>query len=79
MVDTTAVVLITHFLAGALPIEESQELWPQLLRFIGYGYVFKLVAALLDTGPFYLCVFWLTSYLELEPPVHHRASHETKS
>ncbi|MBE9136697.1 queuosine precursor transporter [Nodosilinea sp. LEGE 07088] len=69
LVDTTAVVLITHFLAGALPIEAGQALWPQLIRFIGYGYVFKLVAALLDTGPFYLCVFWLSDYLGLESPI----------
>ncbi|QQE63942.1 transporter [Leptolyngbya sp. BL0902] len=69
LVDTVAVVLITHFLAGALPIDDGQALWPQLLRFIGYGYVFKLVAALLDTGPFYLCVFWLTHYLQMESPI----------
>jgi uncharacterized integral membrane protein (TIGR00697 family) len=69
LVDTVAVVLITHFLAGALPIDADQELWPQILRFIGYGYSFKLVAALLDTGPFYLGVFWLSSYLGLESPV----------
>lgn len=69
LVDTTAVVLITHFLAGVLPIDDAQSLWPQLIRFIGYGYVFKLVAALLDTLPFYLCVFWLSSYLQLESPV----------
>ncbi|MBD1917779.1 MULTISPECIES: queuosine precursor transporter [Cyanophyceae] len=69
LVDTTAVVLITHFLAGALPIDASQELWPQLIRFIGYGYLFKLVAALLDTGPFYLSVFWLSNYLGLESPI----------
>lgn len=69
LVDTISVVLITHFLAGALPIDDSQGLWPQLIRFIGYGYLFKMVAALLDTGPFYLCVFWLTNYLHLESPV----------
>lgn len=69
LVDTVAVVLITHFLAGVLPIDDSQSLWPQLIRFIGYGYLFKLVAALLDTGPFYLCVFWLTHYLQMESPV----------
>ncbi len=66
LVDTIAVVLITHFLVGALPVETEQALWPQLMRFIGYGYLFKLVAALLDTGPFYLAVFWLTHYLGLE-------------
>lgn len=69
LVDTTAIVLITHFLAGALPVDAEQRLWPQLIQFIGYGYGFKLVAALLDTGPFYLCVFWLSSYLHLKEPV----------
>ncbi|MGB3135791.1 MAG: queuosine precursor transporter [Nodosilinea sp.] len=69
LVDTTAVVLITHFLSGVLPIQADQALWPQLVLFIGYGYLFKLVAALLDTGPFYLCVFWLSNYLGLESPV----------
>lgn len=69
LVDTIAVVLITHYLAGALPIDPALSLVPQLIRFIGYGYAFKLVAALLDTGPFYLCVYWLSGYLWLESPV----------
>ena len=69
LVDTTAVVLITHFLANALPIDLDQALWPQLISFIGYGYAFKLVAALLDTGPFYVCVYWLSKYLQIVSPV----------
>jgi uncharacterized integral membrane protein (TIGR00697 family) len=68
LVDTTSVVLITHFLAGVLPIDSDQSLWPQLIRFIGYGYAFKLVAALLDTGPFYVLVYWLSDFLKLESP-----------
>ncbi|MEM1311127.1 MAG: queuosine precursor transporter [Cyanobacteria bacterium P01_H01_bin.153] len=69
LVDTTAVILITHFLAGALPINPDAHLGPQLLVFIAYGYAFKLVAALLDTGPFYLCVYGLSRYLWLKSPV----------
>jgi uncharacterized integral membrane protein (TIGR00697 family) len=69
LVDTSAVVLITHFFAGVLPIDPSQALWPQLMLFIAYGYAFKLVAALLDTGPFYGCVYWLSKYLWIESPV----------
>jgi uncharacterized integral membrane protein (TIGR00697 family) len=57
LVDTTAVVLITHFLAGALPLQEGQDLWPQLIRFIGYGYVFKLVAACSTRGHF-ICAYF---------------------
>lgn len=68
LVDTTSVVLITHFFAGALPVDPDQSIVPQLIRFIGYGYGFKLIAALLDTGPFYVFVHWLTRYLWLEAP-----------
>ena len=34
MVDTTAVILITHFYAHALPVNSDEELWPQILVFI---------------------------------------------
>lgn len=74
LVDTTAVVLITHFLAGVLPLNADQRLWPQLILFIIYGYAFKLVAALLDTGPFYVSVYWLSRYLQLESPVFQSRS-----
>ncbi len=76
LVDTSAVVLITHFLAGVLPIDSTQALWPQLLLFIAYGYAFKLVAALLDTGPFYVCVYWLSKYLWIESPVFAMPVHQ---
>ncbi|MEM9137065.1 MAG: queuosine precursor transporter [Cyanobacteria bacterium P01_F01_bin.42] len=69
LVDTTAVVLITHYLAHALPIDADQDLLPQLVAFIGYGYLFKLVTALLDTGPFYVLVYWLSRYLHLDSPL----------
>ncbi|MDB9528250.1 queuosine precursor transporter [Oscillatoria sp. CS-180] len=68
LVDTTAVILISHFLAGVLPIDPAQNLWPQLITFVGYGYAFKLIAALLDTGPFYVCVYWLSRYLRVDSP-----------
>jgi len=66
LVDTTAVILITHFYAHALPIDNSAALWPQLLVFIASGYVFKLLVALLDTGPLYLAVRKLRPYLGLQ-------------
>ncbi len=65
MVDTTAVILITHFYAAALPIMADQPLWPQLMTFILSGYVFKLAVAALDTGPVYLAVKYLRPYLGL--------------
>ena len=36
-----------------------------LLTFIASGYVFKVVVALVDTGPIYLLVGWLQPYLGL--------------
>jgi len=67
LVDTTAVILITHALAG-LPVDGIQPLAPQLLVFIAAGYVFKVVAAAADTVPFYVGVRWLVRYLRLPPP-----------
>ncbi|MEO1128508.1 MAG: queuosine precursor transporter [Planctomycetota bacterium] len=68
LVDTTAVILITHFYAKALPIDEDGTLWLQLLLFIATGYAFKLLAALVDTVPFYFGAHWLARYLRLPPP-----------
>lgn len=68
LVDTVAVILITHFYAAALPIDAAEPLWPQLLTFIYAGYVFKLLCALADTIPFYVGARWLSRYLRLPPP-----------
>ncbi len=68
LVDTVAVILGVHFFAGALPVDPGRPLWPQLLTFIAAGYIFKLLAAAVDTGPFYLGVRWLSRYLRLPPP-----------
>lgn len=65
LVDAVAVTLVTHFLSHALPIDEGEALWPQLLTFIAASYTFKLVTALLDTGPFYLLVRLLGRWLRL--------------
>lgn len=72
LVDTVSVILITHFLAHALPVDADRPLWPQLGMFIGAGYAFKFVAALLDTLPFYLGVMWLSRYLRIDPLAEHR-------
>ncbi len=66
IVDTTAVILVTHFYARALPINDGEPIWPQLFIFIASGYVFKLVVAAADTGPIYLAVKYLRPYLGLK-------------
>ena len=76
LVDTVAVILITHFIARALPIDAAKPLWPQLGLFIATGYAFKFVAALLDTIPFYLGVGWLSRYLQIDPRKEHSADRE---
>lgn len=63
LVDTAAVILITHFWARALPIDAQQTLWPQIAVFIASGYVFKLLVAVVDTLPIYALVGWLRPFL----------------
>jgi len=71
LVDTTAVILITHFYAHALPVDPSQPIGRQLALFIVTGYTFKFVIAAADTLPFYLGVKWLSTYLEIDPTEEH--------
>ncbi len=75
LVDTVAVVLITHFYAFGIPglngDTPAGELWPALMTFIATGYVFKVVIALLDTIPFYFGVAYLKRVLEFDPQQEH--------
>ena len=68
LVDTTAVILITHYYAQALPVADDAALGPQLAAFIATGYVFKVIMAALDTIPFYAGSYWLARFLRLPPP-----------
>lgn len=63
LVDTSAVVLISHYANHVLPLHPDQPVAPQLVSFIASGYLFKAVAALADTLPFYLLVGWLRRWL----------------
>ncbi len=63
MVDSVTVIAVTFgaaFLRGDMGLEA-------LLVLIGSNYLFKATVALLDTGPFYLCVHYLRRYLHLQP------------
>ena len=71
LVDTTAVILITHYYAHALPIDPAQPVARQLALFIATGYAFKFLVAALDTVPFYIGVRYLSRYLQLDPTREH--------
>lgn len=71
LVDTIAVILITHYYARAIPIDPERDLASQLLVFIGSGYVFKMASALFDTLPFYVGVHYLSRYLQIDPHEEH--------
>ncbi|MEX2213049.1 MAG: queuosine precursor transporter [Phycisphaeraceae bacterium] len=76
MVDTTAVILITHYYAHALPVNADKPIGGQLMLFIATGYAFKFACALLDTIPFYMGVGWLSRYLRIDPYKEHHADNE---
>jgi uncharacterized PurR-regulated membrane protein YhhQ (DUF165 family) len=72
LVDTTAVVLITFWAA----ISAGQMEGRQVMTLIAGGYSFKMVAALLDTLPFYVAVAYLSRWLQIDPHEEHRADFE---
>ena len=63
LVDSVAVILITHYFTDGLPKNEAGQLIQPLYYFIFASYTFKVVAALLDTIPFYIGVKYLTKYI----------------
>jgi uncharacterized integral membrane protein (TIGR00697 family) len=65
LVDTTAVVLISHYGAHVLPVRAGEPLLPQLGAFIASGYLFKALAALADTLPFIWLTGWLRQWLDV--------------
>ena len=70
-IDTFAVITIGHYLSGAIPGVPEGDPWPTLWTFILTGYVFKAVAALLDTPVIYGAVWLLRDYLQIDPAATH--------
>ena len=62
LVDSIAVILITHFAVDGLPKNINGDLTHSLFYFIISGYIFKLMIALLDTLPFYYLTHKLKKY-----------------
>lgn len=74
LIDATMVITITF---GREYIEGRRSL-QALLVLIGSNYLFKFCAALLDTIPFYLGVFWLSRYLKIDPRREHTGWHDER-
>jgi len=74
MVDSVAVILITFFYAGAIYINPGETVAHGIVILILSNYFYKMVSALLDTGPFYIGVKYLSRYLHLDPNKEYRDS-----
>jgi len=72
LVDTVCVVLVTFWAS----IAAGEVALSQVMAWIGGGYAFKVMVALLDTIPFYLGVGFLSRYLEIDPRQEHAADSE---
>jgi len=67
LVDSFAVILITYKFADSITIMKGDTVFHGLLILILSNYMYKMVSALVDTGPFYLGVKLLSKYLHLDP------------
>ncbi|MFT4614049.1 MAG: putative integral membrane protein (TIGR00697 family), partial [Bacteroidia bacterium] len=63
MVDSVMVISVTF---GAA-FFRGEMAFNTLLVLVGSNYLFKATVALLDTGPLYLAVYYLRSFLQLQP------------
>ena len=50
---------------SVLPVQPERSVLPQLISFIGSGYLFKVLAALTDTLPFIWLTGWLREWLDI--------------
>lgn len=76
MVDSIAVILITYFFTNAISITPGETVAHGLVILVLSNYIFKVVAALVDTLPFYLGTRWLSRYLQIDPIKDYHAPPE---
>ena len=72
LVDSVAVILITYHFADTITIMKGETVLHGLIILIVSNYMFKMVSALLDTGPFYLGVKFFSKYLQMDPNKEYR-------
>ncbi len=76
MVDSLSVVLITYTFTNAIHVPIGTSTLRFLIILIVSNYLFKFVAALLDTIPFYIGVKYLSRYLNVDPVAHYKLEEE---
>jgi uncharacterized PurR-regulated membrane protein YhhQ (DUF165 family) len=69
LVDSIAVILITYYFSEGIPLHPDKPIFTQLMAFVLSAYLFKVLAALVDTIPFYFGTKWLRNYLQVEDEV----------
>jgi len=67
MVDSIAVVTFTYLWSDAIQLDPEKTVFQGLIVYILSNYVFKMVSALIDTGPFYLGTKFLKKFLQYDP------------
>ena len=67
LVDSVAVTLIAHYYANAYRVQGSEQEFSFIINVILSTYLFKFLAALIDTLPFYYGTKLLSKYLEIDP------------
>lgn len=72
LVDSVAVILITYHFADTITIMKGDTVFHGLVVLILSNYMYKMVSALVDTGPFYLGVKLFSRYLQLDPNKGYR-------
>jgi uncharacterized integral membrane protein (TIGR00697 family) len=72
LVDSLSVVLITYSLTNAIQIPQGYTTFRFLFILIISNYVFKVIAALVDTIPFYIGVKFLSKYLNIDPQKEYK-------
>ncbi|XOV68827.1 MAG: queuosine precursor transporter [Fluviicola sp.] len=71
LIDSVAVILITHFYAHALPIPPGADVSLAILSFILSSYLFKFFFALVDTIPVYFIIRKLRKFLNVEDELRY--------
>jgi queuosine precursor transporter len=74
LVDSLSVVLITFLFTNAIQVPEGYSTLKYLIILITSNYIFKMVAALIDTIPFYIGVRFLSKFLDVNPVAEYHVS-----